>query len=120
MTTPSCPHCQQPERVIKAGFNPGGSQRYRCRTCQRYFTPQPDPRGYDLALHQQALKLYLEGTSFRAIGRLLGVNHQTAANWINAQAALLPPQVTDPSPAQSIEVDELFTFIGDKKTKSTL
>jgi len=114
-----CPSCQQNRGAIKAGFNPGGSQRYWCKTCQRYFTPEPNPQGYDPALHQQALKLYLEGTSFRAIGRLLNVNHQTVANWIGDHAAQLPSEVSDQQPTDNIEIDELFTFIGDKKTKST-
>lgn len=58
---PTCPYCQKAERSVKAGFNPGGSQHYRCQTCQRYFTPKPDPQGYDMSLYHQALKLYLEG-----------------------------------------------------------
>ena len=115
---PTCPYCHQFERSVKAGRNPGGSQRYRCQTCQRYFTPKPNPRGYDPALHEQALKLYLEGTSFRATGRLLNLNHQTVANWIKAQAEQLPENVTDQTPTTSIEIDELFTFLGDKKKKS--
>lgn len=120
MSTLLCPYCQQVQGVIKAGFNPGGSQRYRCKSCQRYFTPKPDPQGYDQALHQQALKLYLEGTSLRAIGRLLNVNHQTVSNWINASSEQLPNKVSDEQSAENIEVDELFTFIGTKKKKSTL
>jgi transposase-like protein len=118
MRQPICPYCQQNENVVKAGFNPGGSQRFRCYNCRKYFTPQPSPRGLDPALHQQALKLYLEGTSFRAIGRLLNVHHQSVINWINAQAANLPPQVSDTVPTETIEIDELFTFIGSKKKKS--
>lgn len=119
MTTIHCLYCQHDQRVIKAGFNPGGSQRYRCKSCQRYFTPNPDPQGYDQALHHQALKLYVEGTSFRAIGRLLNVNHQTIASWIGVQAAELPSEVSDRQPTENIEIDELFSFIGDKKKKST-
>ena len=114
---PTCPYCEQNDRSVKAGFNPGGSQRYRCQTCRRYFTPQPDPQGYDPALHEQALKLYLEGTSFRATGRLLNINHQTVANWIKAQAEQLPQIVTDQSVTETIEIDELFTFLGHKKKK---
>src|SRR3954468_13933727 len=108
MSTLSCPYCQQTQALIKAGFNPGGSQRYRCKTCQRYFTPNPDPQGYEQTLHQQALKLYLAGTSLRAIGRLLNINHQTASNWITASSSDLPSQVTDRQATDNIEIDELF------------
>ena len=119
MLQPICPHCQQNQKVVKAGFNPGGSQRFRCHNCQKYFTPQPRPRGLDPALPQQALKLYLEGTSFRAIGRLLNVHHQSVINWINLQALNLPAQVSDTAATDNIEIDELFTFLGSKKKKST-
>jgi hypothetical protein len=73
--------------------------------------------GYDLSLREQALKLYLEGTSLRAIGRLLSVNHQSIANWINDYAGQLPSKVADDTPTDTVETDELFTFVG-KKTRS--
>jgi transposase-like protein len=119
MKQPNCPYCHQDRDVIKSGLNRAGSQRYRCQGCHRYFTPQPKPEGYDLALRTQALKLYLEGTSFRAIGRLLGLHHQTVSNWVTQAATALPPTVTDQTPTTTIELDELYTFVQQKKTKST-
>lgn len=35
---PTCPKCNQSRFVIKFGHNHSGSQRYRCRSCCRYFT----------------------------------------------------------------------------------
>ncbi|HEU5200397.1 MAG TPA: helix-turn-helix domain-containing protein [Ktedonobacterales bacterium] len=119
MKQPNCPSCQQDQYVIKCGLNRTGSQRYRCQTCQRYFTPDPKPEGYDLALRTQALKLYLEGTSFRAIGRVLSLHHQTVSNWVTQAANALPITVTDQTPSDTIELDELYTFIQQKKTGST-
>lgn len=87
--------------------------------CRRYFTVERKPHGYDLALRKQALKLYLEGTSFRAIGRLLGVHHQSVSNWITEAANALPTQITDTTPAETIELDELYTYVQQKKTTST-
>ena len=110
-----CPYCQQTESVIKSGRNSTGSQRYECRQCQRYFTPQPKPMGYEADLKQRALQLYLEGMSLRAIGRLLHVHHQSVANWIKAAALHLPSQVTETTATETIEVDELVTFVGKKK-----
>jgi len=95
------------------------TQRYRCRACQKYFTPQPKPQGYARQLRRQALQLYLEGTSFRAVGRLLGVHNQSGCNWVNADHATLPQRVSDNSPTDYIEVDELFSFVEAKKNKST-
>lgn len=113
-----CPYCQQDQDVIKSGLNRTGSQRYRCQGCCRYFTPDPKPEGYDLALRKHALQLYLEGTSFRAIGRLLGVHHQSVSNWVTQAAQALPTLVTDQTPSETIELDELYTFVQQKKTGS--
>jgi transposase-like protein len=40
--------------------------------------------GYDPQLREQAIRLYLEGMSFRGIGKVLRVNHQSVSNWVNA------------------------------------
>ena len=119
MNKPACPHCGQDQYVIKSGLNHTKSQRYRCQACRRYFTVDPKPHGYDLALHKHALQLYLEGTSFRAIGRLLGIDHQTVSNWVTEAASALPTQVTDATSTATIELDELYTFVQQKKTRST-
>ena len=67
-----------------------------------------------------ALKLYLEGNNFRRIGRLLGVNHQSVVNWINTYHDRLPEKEdTSQEKTQTIELDELFTFIGGKKSAPT-
>jgi|SRR5579859_173688 len=119
MSNPTCPSCGHNEHVIKSGLNHTKSQRYRCQQCRRSFTVERKPHGYDLSLRKQALKLYLEGTSFRAIGRLLGVHHQSVSNWITEAANALPSHVTDATPAETIELDELYTDVQQKKTGST-
>ena len=115
-----CPYCQATERQVKIGRNRGGSQRYQCQKCQHSYTPQPTTNGYDWALRQQAVRLYMEGNNLRRIGRILGVNHQSVANWINAYHAHLParaePVVATP---ETVELDEVFTFIGSKKSAHT-
>lgn len=115
-----CPYCGQSKAVVKAGLNnKGGNQRLRCQKCHRYFTHQHWPGGYDPKLREQAVSLYLEGLSLRAIGRQLGVHHQSVANWINAAHARLPQQVTDTTPTQVVEIDELFTHVGKKRSVPT-
>jgi hypothetical protein len=47
------------------------------------------------------------------------VHHQTVINWINAHVSTLPDQPPLPDEVTVVEQDELYTFIGDKKTKST-
>jgi transposase-like protein len=115
----TCPHCQDTERQVKAGFTRLRSQRFQCQLCHRQYTPAPLPLGYDDKTKEMALKLYLEGNGFRRIGRLLSVNHQSVVNWVNAFHAQLRAQnLALPVPGQvsTLEMDELFTFIGTKKS----
>ena len=115
----TCPHCQDSSRQVKAGFTRKKSQRYQCQQCRRQYTPEPLPLGYDEETKRLALNLYLEGNGFRRIGRILSVNHQSVVNWVNAcHAQLRAKDVALPAPGRvgTLEMDELFTFIGTKKS----
>jgi hypothetical protein len=69
-------------------------------------------------IRQKAVQLYVDGMNLRRIGRHLRVNPQSVANWAKAHAELLPPAPV-PEKVEKAELDELFTFIGDKKTGFT-
>ncbi|MBT7073656.1 MAG: IS1 family transposase, partial [Anaerolineae bacterium] len=43
---------------------------------------------------------------------------QSVINWVNAYASGLPEAPT-PEEVDTVEMDELYTFIGEKKTGST-
>lgn len=128
ISCPRCPHCGQSSHQQKVGQNPSGSQRYLCTDCQRKYTPQSQQQGYTEAVRQQAIRLYVDGLSLRRIARHLGVVHQTVANWVRAYAATLPDAPPDAPPAPPhdprhplpvVELDELYTFEGAKKSAST-
>lgn len=110
-----CPRCGGRDHLYRNGHNRSGTQGYRCGTCRRVFTPAPKEQGYGETTQAQAVRLYLEGMSLRAVGRILGVVHQSVANWVAAAAADLPASVGDASPTETVEVDELFTFVEQKK-----
>ena len=114
-----CPHCASSVQQTKAGHTHTGSQRYKCRDCQRIYTPEPKPLGYLEGTKREAVRLYLEGTNFRRIGRILSVNHQSVINWVNAYDASLPAAEPPVARPETLEVDELFTFIGSKKRRRT-
>ena len=115
-----CPYCHSQQNQVKAGLTESGSQRWRCKNCQRRYTPDPKDNGYPEALRQQALRMYIDGMNLRRIARHLGVTHVSIMNWVKAAADALPDAPPVPDESVVIEEDELFTFIGDKKTKSTL
>jgi insertion element IS1 protein InsB len=110
-----CPHCASSEQQTKSGHTRTGSQRYKCKECQRIYTPDPKPLGYPEETKREAVRLYLEGTNFRRIGRVLGVNHQSVVNWVNSYHASLPAATAPVTAPETLEMDELFTFVGSKK-----
>ena len=116
---PLCPYCGHNRSVVKAGFNRSGSQRWRCQACRRYFTAAPKPAGLAAATRELALRLYLEGTSFRGIAKVLRVSHGSVINWVNAAERQLPALVADQTPTETVETDEVFSFIAQKKKRST-
>jgi transposase-like protein len=69
-------------------------------------------------VRRQAVQWYVDGTNLRRIGRRLGVHHQSVANWVKAHAEQIPPAPV-PATVETAEMDELFTFVGNKKTRST-
>ena len=114
----SCPSCKSERKQYKSGFNRSGSQRYRCGVCKRAYTPEPKENGYPAETRLLAIRMYVEGNSTRAIGRILQVSQQSVANWVNTYASQLPEAVR-PEDVHTAELDELYTFIGNKKTKRT-
>ena len=84
----------------------------------RKYTPEKKHHGYDDKLRKQAIRLYVDGMNLRRTARHLGVHHSTVSIWVKEYASHLP-QAPQPKKVKTAEMDELFTFIGNKKTKST-
>jgi transposase-like protein len=112
-----CPYCQSKQKQVKAGKNESGSQRWQCQQCGRKYTPEPKAHGYPDVLRQQAVKMSVDGINYRRIGRLLGVDHKTVMHWVKAYTDQLP-EASLPPDVHNAEQDELFTFVGRKKTWS--
>lgn len=112
-----CPKCQASTAQHKSGKTAAGSQRYKCQGCGHRYTPEPKTHGYEDSVREEAVKLYVDGMNFRRIARQLKVNHQSVINWVNAHVARLPKQSPQPDKVTTIEMDELFTYVGKKKTK---
>lgn len=115
-----CPHCLRTDQQVKNGKTAAGTQVFKCKVCQRKYTPKPRTRGHDLATRQRAIRLVLDGNSQRQAARHVGVSPGSVANWLKAYADSLPDILPGPDkPVEVAEQDELFTFIGEKKTKPT-
>jgi hypothetical protein len=69
-------------------------------------------------LRQQAVKMSVDGINYRRVGRFLGVDHKTVMHWGKAHIDQLPPAPV-PDDLNNAELDELFTFVEQKKRSST-
>ena len=65
-----CERCKNENNQIKAGKTKAGSQKYKCKVCGKVYTTNP------------TIKLYMEGNSRRAVGRILGISKNICLYWI--------------------------------------
>ena len=70
-------------------------------------------------MRKRAIEMYVDGGNLRRIARHLKIAPQTVAYWVTDVAEALP-NAPMPAEIKEAEMDEIFTFIGDKKTESTL
>lgn len=110
--------CLRAARQNKAGTTNAGSQRYRCMYWKCKYTPHPKKQGYPDSVRKRAVEMYVDGGNLRRIARHLKIAPQTVAYGVTEVAEALP-NAPVPSEVKAAEMDELFTFIGDKKTRST-
>ena len=108
-----CPKCQEKTRQNRAGKTDAGSQRYRCMHCTRKYTPEPKQQGYPDSMRKRAVEMYVDGGNLRRIAHHLRVAPRTVALWVTEVAKALP-DAPMPEEVKEAEMDELFTFIGDK------
>ena len=60
--------------------------------------------------------MYLEGLGFRSIGRFLGVSNVSVLNWIRDFGKKVQELNADSQQIEMVEVDEMHSFVGSKKT----
>ena len=112
---PTCKKCGSGQGV-KNGFV-AGKQRYRCKDCGCNFRAG-DNRTNDRIAAQKAMCILLYAMakgSFRMMGRMFKKNHSLIYRWIRSFGESLPePKVS--GEIKEMEFDELWHFIGSKKT----
>jgi len=109
----NCPRCSS-NNYIKSGFVKE-KQAYKCKVCHYRYTVVLKSTAKPDSLKRQALALYLEGLGFRSIGRLLKVSHVSVYHWIK-KFGESTQEINSNEFVGVVELDELHTYIGDKKT----
>lgn len=118
----SCPRCGK-EEIRKAG-KARGKQQYQCKECKRKFITEVN---YKKEFKEKAIKIFYEGNSGRAVGRIMGINKSTVYNWIKKMNEKIEKrdvgdkenEIAEAKRVEVIEMDELFSYIKKKKTELT-
>ena len=110
-----CPKCNS-EKTTKNGRR-RGKQCYKCLDCGRQFVESPVERSYPPEVRQLCLKMYLNGMGLRGIERVTEIHHTTVMNWIKEAGIKLPDAPEEGEIPEITEIDELQTFVGNKKNK---
>ena len=106
-----CSHCQG--RCVKKGFQKNGTQRYKCLSCGklRQENYKQKARRSDLCGH--VVKLLRIGCTRRGIARYLEISFHSVQKAILKRASEIESPMIPLH--QSFEIDELRTYIGNKK-----
>ena len=110
-----CKSCNDETNQIKAGKTKAGPQKYKCKICGKYYTQESKKRGHSEETKNQAIKLYLERNSGRAVGRILGIGKNMCLYWIRKYSKNIEPKETPNTRVNVIEMDELYSFVERKK-----
>ena len=109
-----CPRCHS-SSIVKNGKHLE-KQRHRCKSCGFQFT-RTTPRGRAPNEKALAVLLYTLGLSMNAIARLLHVSTPAVLRWIKLFAEKVYEK-PEPTEAVLVELDEMWHFLGSKKTSS--
>jgi transposase len=109
-----CKKCHS-ENQVKAGFIKG-EQRYQCKDCGCKFVPTRH-KGKPEKDKILAIWLYMHGLSFRTIAKLFKVTHKAVHDWVKHYAISNYVKPEPQGDAVIVELDEMWHFVGSKKTK---
>lgn len=110
-----CPKCKSSQSK-KNGFR-RGKQSYKCKSCGTQYVASPCSRAYSPQIKQTCIEMYLNGMGIRGISRVTKISHTTILNWIQEAGESLSDEPQDEEIPEITEIDELQTFVGNKKNK---
>ena len=110
-----CIHCGS-NWIVNNGKD-RGKQTVFCRECKTRHTPSAKRHWYSKKFREQAVKMYENGNSGRAVARILGVSPSAVYSWIKKKAEwaqrLREARKEDRlkrSMAKAISIDEMWTY----------
>jgi len=101
------------EDSVKNGHHLG-RQRYKCKGCGFQFTKE-QAKGKDVETKCLSAILYVNGLSFRAIAKIVKASHKAVYDWVR-KFGIDTYERAKPSGPIAVELDEMWHFVGSKKT----
>ena len=98
-------------------------QRYRCKSCMRYFSAKP--RKFTYQQKAKAIEMYLNNVGIRKIAKFTGCSASSVIDWIKILGKQISDQLQDNAKKAAfqmpdiIEMDEIYTFV-KKNSKGQL
>lgn len=111
-----CPNCGS-DNYVKSGIV-NDRQRYRCKSCNYYFTVNKLGKKIDDYYVNKALQLYLEGLTYREIERILGISHVSIMNWVKKYNIKRPYNSAYHPTYKILNAEELSLFFSNAKNLS--
>jgi len=109
----NCPVCGSNGKKHRYGKSPKGVQKWRCQDCMHVYYEKVR---YDDEFKTQALRVYFEGNSGRAVGRAMQISKNTIWNWMKQYTAKVEQQAE--GNVEIAELDELYTYIKKRQIGS--
>lgn len=110
----NCKKCNS-KRIVKCGLQKNGRQKFKCISCRKYQQLEYSYNSHSVS-DSQIIQLTKEGCGIRSISRILGITPNTVirrilkiSKGLNRKQPLISGGV--------YQVDELFTFIGNKNKR---
>lgn len=110
----ACKYCKS--QCIKYGCQKNGQQRFKCKQCGKTQQQSYCKKAYSSDINNWIIGLVKESCGIRSMARLLKVAINTIMRRIRMLAAGIkkPPVILE---QEKVEVDELKTYIGSKKSE---
>lgn len=111
----TCPHCSS-FNLKKNGKTKNKKQKYWCKNCRKQFITDYTYQGCRSLIRSLIVPMTLNNSGIRDISRVLRISVNMVLRQIR-QAALKLPSLKAPTKAQTVELDEFWSFVGSKSNQ---
>ena len=115
-----CPNCQSND-IVKNGKSIKQKQRYLCKNCRRQFVIEYEYNDFKKETKNFIVPMTLNGSGIRDISRVLQISSNTVLSTIKqANKKLLKEQKHKKYSYSKLQIDEMWTYVGNKKNQQWL